>query len=203
MESMWVFYNPERRARPVISFFSMIVAMFTIVMVIFTIFSIKTSDKYGSSFNGYRLFVVLSDSMSPTDKNADLDIHFSAGDIVVTKELTDEEKLGLKEGDVISFVSSNTDSYDKVITHMIREVKYDSKGRVMGYTTYGTATGANDEAMARIDNVLGNYDFCFRKVGELFLFVKTPAGYLTCIFIPFVVLICWYGLKILRLLRYM
>ena len=174
-----------------------------IVMVIFTIFSIKTSDKYGSSIAGYRLFVVLSDSMSETDKNGDLDVHFYAGDVVVTKELTDEEKLGLKEGDIISFVSSNSDSYDKVITHMIREVKYDSKGRVMGYTTYGTATGANDEAMARIDNVLGKYDFSVPKIGELFLFVKTPAGYLSCIFIPFVALICWYGIKIMRLLRHM
>ena len=93
MESMWVFYNPDRKSSPIVHFFSWIVTIFTIFMVIFTIFSVKTSDKYGSSLAGYRLFVVLSDSMSQTDKNAELDVHFNAGDIVVTKDLTDEEKL--------------------------------------------------------------------------------------------------------------
>lgn len=203
MESMWVFYNPDRKSSPIVHFFSWIVTIFMIFMVIFTIFSVKTSDKYGSSLAGHRLFVVLSDSMSQTDKNAELDIHFNAGDIVVTKDLTNEEKLTLKEGDIISFVSSNSDSYDKVLTHMIREVKYDSKGRVMGYTTYGTATGTDDEAIAKVDNVLGKYAYSVPKIGELFLFVKTPAGYLTCIFLPFVALICWYGIKIMRILRRM
>ena len=174
-----------------------------IVMVIFTIFSVKTSDKYGSTFMGYKLFIVLSDSMSETDKNADLDIHFNAGDIVITKELTGEEKYTLKEGDVISFISSNRDSYDKVITHMIREVKHDSQGKVIGYTTYGTATDTDDEALAKADNVLGKYVYSIPKIGELFLFVKTPAGYLSCIFTPFVILICWYALKIMRLLKKM
>ena len=201
MEDIWVYYRPDRRFAPIIDFVSIVVTLITVVMVIFTIFSVKTSGKYGSSFAGYRVFIVLSDSMSPTDKNEDLDIHFSAGDLVVTKELTDAEKYELKEGDVISFISTNSESYDKVLTHMIREVKYDSKGNVIGYVTFGTATGTNDEAIAKAENVLGKYSFSIPDMGEVFSFVKTPAGYLALIFTPFIILICWYGTKILRLLR--
>ena len=198
---MWRYSRTEGGLRTFMNFISFLVTLFMIVMVIFTIFSVKSRDQYGSTFAGYRMFVVMSDSMSKTDKNADIDIHFSAGDIVISRSLTDSEKLTLNEGDVISFISTNIDSYDKVLTHMIREVKYDSNGNVIGYVTYGTATGANDEAMAKAENVLGKYTYSVPKIGELFLFVKTPAGYLSCIFMPFVALICWYGLKIMRILK--
>lgn len=179
---------------------SFLATLFMILMVIFTIFSFKSKDQYGSTFAGHRLFIVLSDSMSETSKNTDVETHFDAGDIVVAKSLDGDEKYELEEGDIISFISTNSDSYDKVLTHMIRSVEYDSNGKVIGYTTYGTATGVDDEAMAKAENVLGEYSFSIPKLGTLFAFVRTPAGYLSCIFMPFVVLICWYGLKIMRIL---
>ena len=200
---MWRYGGTEGGLRVFMTFISGLVTLFMIFMVVFTAISIKSRDKYGSTIAGYRFFIVLSDSMSETDKNKDLEIHFNAGDIVITKELNDEEKRGLKEGDVISFISSNSDSYDKVVTHMIREVKYDSNGNVMGYVTFGTATNTNDEALVRTDNVLGKYSTSIPKLGELFNFVRTPAGYLGFIFMPFVVLICWYGMKIMRILKEM
>ena len=86
---------------------------------------------------------------------------------------------------------------------MIREVEYDSYGNVTGYVTYGTATDTNDETSARVDKVLGKYVFSIPKIGGFFNFVNTPAGYLSCIFAPFVDLICWYGLKIMRILNEM
>ena len=180
---------------------SWLFTLFTIVMVAFTTISLKSRDEHGAQIFGYRLFVVLSDSMSLTDKNADLNVHFNAGDVAVVKELTAVEKAGLKAGDVISFVSTNPDSKDKVVTHMIREVRYDENGKVIGYTTYGTATNTDDEEMAEFDKVLGKYEFTVPSLGSLLDFIKTPKGYLTCIFMPFVILIGWYGIKIFRLLR--
>ena len=54
-------------------------------------------------------------------------------------------------------------SIGQTITHMIREVKKDQAGKVLGYVTYGTNTGVNDEALAEPEYILGVYSVTFDK----------------------------------------
>ena len=51
-----------------------LIAVLAVCMMVFTIFSVNTFDRNDRSIFGYRLLVVLSDSMSATD--------FKAGDYV-------------------------------------------------------------------------------------------------------------------------
>ena len=67
--------------------------------------------------------------MSLSENNADDDVHFSAGDVIIIKDV--ENAWALKPGDVISFTSFDEDSYMETITHMIYEVKKDDKGNVL------------------------------------------------------------------------
>ena len=43
------------------------------------------------------------------------------------KNLKDKEKTALKSGDIIAFMSANTDSWGKTITHMIDSPKYNEQ----------------------------------------------------------------------------
>lgn len=179
---------------------SWILVAFTVFIMLFTIITVTTVDKNDRSIFGHKFYIVQTDSMSKSENNADMDVHFNAGDIVIIKNLDDKEKHQLKAGDVISFMSTNADSYGETITHMIYEVKT-TDGKFEGYTTYGTNTGAIDSATVTPEYILGKYTGKLPGVGNFFAFVKSTPGYIVCILIPFLLLILYNGTSVIRLFR--
>lgn len=179
--------------------FTWLLVAFTVFMMVFTIFTVTTVDRNNRSIFGYKFYIVQTNSMSLSDKNQDLKIHFDAGDIVVVKNPADPRAL--QPGDVISFMSINEVSYGETVTHMIREVKKTDEGRVLGYVTYGTNTGTNDEALVTPEYVLGVHTLTLPKVGLFFAFVKSVPGYICCILVPFLLLILYNGVNVIRLFR--
>ena len=137
--------------------------------------------------------------MSKSENNKDIDIHFNAGDIIIIKNVKDATALNV--GDVIAFMSTNSVSYGETVTHMIRDVKKDEQGKVIGYVTYGTNTGTNDEALVEPEYVLGKYTGKLPGVGNFFAFVKSTPGYIICILVPFVLLILYNGVNVIRLFK--
>ena len=176
-----------------------IVIAVTVFMMIFTIFSTLTFDRNDRNLFGIRFYIVLTDSMSPSENNKDDDVHFNAGDIVLIKNT--DNAAALQPGDVIAFVSQNTVSFGETVTHMIREVKTNTSGKVLGYVTYGTNTGTDDEALVEPEYVLGTYAGKLPGVGHFFNFLKTTPGYIVCILVPFLLLILWQGVNTVRLFK--
>lgn len=172
---------------------------FTVFMMLFTIITVTTVDRNDRSILGVKFYIVQTDSMSPSENNKDMDVHFSAGDIVVIKNV--DNPTTLKAGDIIAFLSMNEVSYGETVTHMIREVKLDDNGRVIGYVTFGTNTGTNDEALVEPEYVLGVYSAKLPGVGNFFAFVKSTPGYISCILVPFLLLILYNGINVIRLFR--
>lgn len=175
-----------------------IVVAFTIFMMVFTIVSVTTVDKNDRSIFGIKFYIVTSDSMSKSELNKDMEVHFNAGDIILVKNVKDP--TALKKGDIISFLSTNEVSYGETVTHMIDSV-YERDGRVIGYYTVGTNTGTVDEALVEPEYVLGTYAGKLPGVGNFFAFVKSPIGYVICILIPFLLLIVYNGSNVIRLFR--
>ena len=163
-----------------------IVAVF---MMVFTIVSVNTFDRNDRDILGMRFYVVLSDSMSATD--------FSAGDLVVVKKV---DPTTLQEGDIISYQSQNAENYGATVTHKIRAKTTDEKGNP-GFITYGTTTNVDDETVVTYPFILGKYEAALPNVGTFFQFLKTPQGYITCILIPFLLLIIYQGLNCVKVFR--
>lgn len=180
---------------------SWLLIAFTVFIMVFTIITVTTADQNERSIFGTKFFIVRTDSMSLSDKNKDLDVHFDAGDIVLIKSLDEDAKKQLEIGDVIAFVSTNSTSYGETITHMIRDVVRNKDGQLLGYTTYGTNTGVNDEALVEPSYVLGTYSGKLPGVGNFFAFVKSTTGYIVCILVPFLILIIVNGIQVIRLFR--
>ncbi len=172
---------------------------FTVFMMVFTIVTVNTVDRNDRSIFGVKFYIVQTDSMSLSENNKDMDVHFNAGDIVVIKNVKEPTKL--QPGDVIAFMSTNSVSYGETVTHMIREVKTTSDGTVLGYVTFGTNTGTNDEALVEPEYVLGQYSTKLPGVGNFFAFVKSTPGYIVCILVPFLLLILYNGVNVIRLFR--
>lgn len=179
--------------------FTSLLVAFTVFMMIFTIVTVTTVDKNDRSIFGVKFYIVQTDSMSLSENNKDMDVHFNAGDIVVIKNVKDPRSL--QAGDIIAFMSTNSVSYGETVTHMIREVKKTEDGNFLGYVTFGTNTGTNDEALVEPEYVLGAYSGKLAGVGNFFAFVKSTPGYIICILVPFLLLILYNGVNVIRLFR--
>ncbi len=163
--------------------------LLSVAMMVFTIVSVRTFNRTDRSLFGYGVYIVLSDSMSATD--------FSAGDLVFTKAV---DPATLREGDIISFISNNEESYGAVVTHKIRALTRTETGEP-GFITYGTTTDTDDAEIVTYMNVLGKYQFALPKVGAFFSFMRTVPGYIVCILTPFLILIVMNAVDAIRLFR--
>ena len=166
-----------------------LVVLLAICMMIFTVISVTTFNRNDRSLFGYKAYVVTSDSMSKTD--------FDAGDLILAKEV---DPATIKEGDIITYMSQNPESFGETITHKVRSLTTDANGNP-GFITYGTTTDTDDATIVTYPYVLGKYEKAVPNVGSFFSFLKTTQGYFVCIFIPFMLLILYQGLNCIRLFR--
>ena len=183
----------------VLNVVTILIVAFSVFMMIFTVFTVTTVDKNDRDIFGIRFYIVQTDSMSKSDKNADLDVHFDAGDIILVKDIKD--KRALEPGDIISFISVNPDSYGETITHMIKSVIKNEDDVTVGYNTYGTHTGTEDAKPVELGYIIGEYAGKLPGVGKFFAFVKSTPGYIVCILLPFLLLILYNGVNCIRLFR--
>lgn len=154
-----------------------VVVALAVAMMIFTIISATTLDRNNRSLFGRKMFIVNSDSMKATD--------FAAGDLILVKEV---DPKTLKEGDIISYTSTNTENFGKLVTHKIRKLTTTASGDP-GFITYGTTTGEDDKTVVTYPYIVGKYTGKIPKMGHFFQFLKTTPGYIVCILVPFMLLI--------------
>ncbi len=167
-----------------------LVVALAVFMMIFTVVSVTTFDRNDRNLFGYRAYIVKSDSMAATD--------FNAGDLIFVKQVSDFSSL--QEGDIISYVSQDTENFGETVTHKIRRKTTDANGNP-GFVTYGTTTGTDDKLVVTFPYILGKYEGKVPGLGHFFNFLRTPQGYLVCIFVPFMLLILYQGINCIRLFR--
>ena len=163
---------------------TILLLIFAVFVMVFTVISVSTVGKADADFLGFKPNIVLSDSMQDT---------FAVGDLEVSRKVDPES---LAAGDIITFRSIDPANYGSVITHKIREITHYEGG--LAFVTYGTTTGVDDAYPVPADKVLGKYVFRLPKMGYFFEFLRTTAGYVTVILLPFLVLI---GLQLFRFVR--
>ena len=169
--------------------FVWLMALLAVTMMIFTVISCTTFNRNDRSLFGFKMYIVNSDSMAATD--------FNAGSLILVKEV---DPSTLKEGDIITFMSQDTDSFGETITHKIRKLTTDAEGNP-GFVTYGTTTDTDDETIVTYPYVLGQYQSHIPGLGTFFNFLKTTPGYFVCIFTPFMLIILYEGVKFFNLFR--
>lgn len=166
-----------------------LVVLLAIAMMIFTVISVSTFNRNDRSLFGYKLYIVNSDSMAATD--------FKSGALILVKEV---DPSTLKEGDIITFMSQNANSFGETVTHKIRRLTTDAEGNP-AFVTYGTTTDTDDETVVTYPYVLGQYQNQVPGLGTFFHFLKTTPGYFICIFTPFMLIIVYEAVKFFNLFR--
>lgn len=166
-----------------------LVVLLAVFMMIFTVISVTTFNRNDRNLFGYKMYIVNSDSMAATD--------FKAGALILVKEV---DPSTLKEGDIITFMSQDANSFGETVTHKIRRLTTDAEGNP-AFVTYGTTTGVDDETVVTYPYILGQYQNQVPGLGTFFNFLKTTPGYFVCIFTPFMLIIVYEAVNFFNLFR--
>lgn len=115
---------------------------------------------------------------------------FEKGALLFVKLLDETEVKALKEGDVITFSSS-----DIYVTHRIVSVNRDEAGEVISFVTQGDANNVTDGSIP-VANVIGKCVGSIGGLGGFALFLQTPTGILVVVGIPVLLYIVYDILRI-------
>ena len=135
----------------------------------------------------YNAYVVLTGSMLPSIK---------VEDVVITKRV---EPADLKEGDIITFASSDERFYGTIITHRIKKKYYDSTTKKYTYVSKGDNNNVEDNALVEQDNIHGKVIMKIPKLGYLQIFLASKGGWILVILLPCLAVISFDIMKLLKI----
>lgn len=169
----------------VISYTIICILMIIALFLIFYVISGKIAKRQGKK-PLFGLYTIISPSMTGT-----LNVY----DVAFTMRI-DTDKL--KEGDIITFYSTNSFFGGTPITHRIIEVM-DVPGTGKMFRVQGDANPKPDEEKVLPSNVLGKVLFKIPQLGRVQFFLASKGGWIIAIMIPALVIISYDIYKIFRL----
>ena len=169
----------------VISYTIICILMAIAAFLIFYVISGKIAQKQGKK-PLFGLYTIISPSMTGT-----LNVY----DVAFTMRV-DTDKL--KEGDIITFYSTNSFFGGTPITHRIIEiVDVPDSGKM--FRVKGDANPKADEEKVIPSNVAGKVLFKIPQLGRVQFFLASKGGWIVAIMIPALVIISYDIYKIFRL----
>ncbi len=165
----------------VLNVFIWIFVVFSLFMTILALAAQSNADGV-PAIGGKCFLTVASPSMSPT---------FDKGDLIFGEMLDAEEKISLKEKDVITFYADlDGNGSTELNSHRIVGINYDVNGNVESYVTRGDNEQTNptaDEDPVKWQYVIAKWNGKkIANVGSFMSFLQSPKGFLLLIVLPLV-----------------
>ncbi len=165
-------------------FFTKVVlyVIFLLLVIIFFLFIFYFVDLLYNIHSGedkpplFDAYIIVSPSMVPT---------INVEDAIIIARSDPED---LKQGDIISYLA--TDSYysGKVITHRIVGIEKSEDGDLL-FRTKGDNNNVSDAVLVNEDNVYGKVLFRIPMLGYVRQFLSTYFGWILCIALPILYLV--------------
>lgn len=152
-----------------------VVFYIVLIVMIFMVFLVRSnSEGQPTSFAGYSLFTVLTNSMES---------EIPQGSLVITKQVSPES---LKIGDDITYMANQTTT----VTHRIISIveKYQDTGK-RAFQTQGVMNDKPDKNLVPANNVVGKVIFHNKLLGEVAKFISNNWPFLIFSLVIFFVLI--------------
>lgn len=177
----------------------------TVILILVLILAIGTIVSKKKGYDGYteifgRAYVaVASDSMACDYETKEVgEDNFSKGDLIVIKTVSQSKAMQLEVGDIITYRTNQITEDDTYVlnTHRIIYAEKSGDGNIYSYTTHGdnNPDGSNEVVLA--ENVVGVYVGKASGIGNLFLFMKTSAGFFTCVVVPSLIIVLYFAVNL-------
>ncbi len=171
----------------VLSWTILVILVIVACFLVYYFVSVKVYAQKGEDYKpAFALYTILSPSMEPNIK---------VYDVIFDVNVNSPEDI--KEGDVITFVSTATLTKGMTITHRVVEIFHDENG--YSYMTKGDNNIPNDGTAVPYDHVLGKVLFKIPQLGRIQEFLGTKGGWLIVVVIPAILVILSDILKLFRL----
>ncbi len=188
MDKIRNFFN-NRIVKTVLKVLSWIVLIFLILLATILIYYVVSSKIYEAKGKKFEplisLYTIISPSMEP---------NINVYDVVLTKKVKSEE---VKEGDVITFISSSTLGEGLTITHRVKSV-IKTEGDIK-FRTQGDNNPIPDSALVTSNNLLGKVVFIIPFLGYIQFMLQSKSGWLFFLLIPAIIVVIYDVVKVIKL----
>lgn len=172
---------------------NVIVYVIFALVLLLTVLIVSSNGKGYTSLFGTAFVTVESDSM-----DGDREDSFKEGALLKLDLLSYEEKLELREGDIIAFYD-NVSGHQFVNSHRIVEIRGEANGTT--FVTQGDKEGAPVDGMPRrVEEVIGKVVGHTNGIGKVFQFIRTTAGFVVCIVLPCLLLLAYCVYDLVRII---
>ncbi len=154
---------------------SVISTLILIVSVVFMLFNVFNKKETKISYVGkYAVLRVITTSMKPV---------IDAGEYILVKKV---DVNSLEIGDVITFISKDSQIYGQLNTHRIVDITNE------GFVTKGDNNYGNDEYIVPLSAVQGKFVRVMPFITKICNIFSSPIGYVALILMPLLVIMASY-----------
>lgn len=156
----------------IISWVVLVILVIIALLLLYYFVSAKIYAQKGEEYKpAFALYTILSPSMVPNIK---------VYDVIVDVNVKSPQDI--KEGDVITFISTSSMTKGMTITHRVVQVK-EENGKY-AYVTKGDANLSPDASPAPFESVQGKVLFHIPQLGRVQEFLGTKGGWLLVVVLP-------------------
>lgn len=188
MDKIRNFFN-NRIIKIITKVISWIVLIFLILLasiLIYYVVSSKLCEKMGKKYEPLiSLYTIVSPSMEP---------NIRVYDVIITKKTNPND---IKEGDVITFISTSTLGEGLTVTHRVKSVVRTEND--VKFRTQGDNNNTPDSALVTSNNLLGKVVFTIPQLGRIQFLLQSKEGWLFCLLIPAIIVVVYDVVKVLKL----
>lgn len=154
--------------------------------LMYYVISSKFAEAKGAKFEPkFSLYTIISTSMEPNIK---------VYDVVFDCKV---DPSTIKEGDVITFISSSTLSEGMTVTHRVIGIVETESG--LKFRVQGDNNSTPDSSLVDYRNILGKVVFKIPQLGRLQFLIQTRGGWLFVLLIPALFVVIYDIIKVVRL----
>lgn len=167
-----------------------IYTIFALVVIMLLYVFISLMMGVQPSIFGYKLYYVLTESMTGT---------IDKGDVIITKNIKDVGSI--KEGDIVTFIAPSgfkpKEIEGQFITHRIIKAPFEKDGKTYVHTK-GDYNASADDVFVPVENVVGKYVKTSVFLAGLMEFLRHWYGFVTLIIAPLVIVLI---IEIVRIIK--
>lgn len=128
------------------------------------------------SIGGRLPLIVLTDSMYP---------EIQSGDLIICHTVDAED---VNDGDIIAFFDPAGNG-TSIVTHRVIDVV--EEDGILQFKTKGDANNTEDKMMVPEEDLVGVYQKRIPGVGNVAMFMQSPAGLIVCVVCPIIALVAY------------
>ncbi|MGB4033932.1 MAG: hypothetical protein WBM21_03730, partial [Christensenellales bacterium] len=169
--------------RKILTIIIAVVLVFSFIAFVSLVVQVAGGKK--PSVFGYRLYYILTDSMTP---------ELQVNDVILSETINSkqEAKNRIKEGDVVTYIAQFGIQKGLTITHkVVKGPHYDEEIGKEVITTMGTKSGATPDPPVPLENIQAVMIKKLPILGGFYRFIMSTAGLLTIIILPMAIMLAF------------